>query len=102
MTVTAAEKQDLVDEVLARVGILIDQAVTSAVTVALARSRITKFVGASVLDADGDRVQVAPDDDPSAVIEATRLSTAQVAGARTLLIFSGELRGAVYAVGIIP
>lgn len=100
--VTAAERQDIVDEVLARVGILIDQAVTSSVAEALARSRITKFVGASVQDASGDRVWVAPDDDPSATIEATRCSASQVAGVRTLLIFSSELRGAVYALGVIP
>jgi hypothetical protein len=80
----------------------IDQAVTSSVNASLARARITKFVGGSVADADGDVVYVAPDDDPSALIEATRCSASQVAGTRVLLIFSSELRGAVYAVGVIP
>lgn len=100
--VTTAERQQIVNDVLAAVGVLIDQAVTSAVAEALTRARITKFVGGSVQDADGDRVWVAPDDDPSATIEATRCSASQVAGVRCLLIFSSELRGAVYALGVIP
>lgn len=90
------------ERVLERVGLLIDQAVTSSINAAVARARITKFIGGTVLDADGDRVQVSPDDDPSAMIEATRCSASQVAGVRTLLVFSSELRGAVYALGVIP
>lgn len=100
--VTPEERRAIVDEVMANVRVLIDQAVTSSVRVALDRARITRFVGGSVLDADGDRVFVAPDDDPSAIIEATRCSASQVAGVRTLLAFSSELRGAVYALGVIP
>jgi len=102
MALSSAERDRIVADVLRQVAPLLQQAVTSSVNVALARVRITRFVGASVQDADGDVVYVAPDDDPSTTIEATRLSASQVAGTRCLLIFSSELRGAVYAVGVIP
>ena len=92
----------LIREVLSRVQPLIDQAVTSSVAVALTRVRITRCIGGTVLDANGDTVTVTPDDDSSTNIEATRCSASQVAGVRTLLVFSGEAHGAVYALGVIP
>lgn len=98
----ALDEEALIQETLARLLPVINQAVQSAVNAALERVRVTKFIGGTVVTNAGDTVQVAPDDDPSILVEATSLSASQVAGARVLLGFSGEAGGAVYAFGVIP
>lgn len=82
---------------------LINQAARDAVNEAMARLRIARYIGGTVIaiGSAGDTVICTPDDNVDAQIEATRFGgTTQVVGSRVLLVYTDK--GATYALGTTP